>query len=102
MVPTIYQVINLMGALEKALHPIFPSECSEMCSLYDGILPSDEYLLIESIIPLDTYILSKYHLPRLDPIAIKSSLDFPFQYDLTICASLNDGIFQSLDSTIEM
>ena len=58
--------------------------------------------MIDSVIPLDTYILSKDHIPLLDIVPIKSSPNFPFEYDLTNYGSLDDGIFEPLDSTIEL
>ena len=51
-----------------------------MGSPLDDILPSDKALLeamIDSNIPLDDYFLTKYHLPRLDQVAIKSNPGFP-------------------------
>ena len=94
-----------MMALELVLHPIGTSECIVMHTVWDYIYHSNDVILVSIIysrIPSYFYVLSRDHLPRLDPVAIKSSIDLPFKYDLTICGSSVDGMIDSLDSTNEL
>ena len=105
MVSAVDKAIHPIGSLEYHLHPISPSECFDMCSIWDDILPSGEVFLdsmIQFDIPFDFDVHSKNHVPRLDLVAIKFNSNFPFYYDLPIYRSLKIGITNSLDFSCEL
>jgi hypothetical protein len=90
-----------MEAFKHVLHLVGLSECPSTCSFQDVVLLSNEDILEAMVhfeIPADSFDC----VLRLDSFPVESNPNFPFEFDLIVCGSLDIGVFESPCSTIEM
>ena len=82
-----------MQTVEPSLHPINRFECLYMCSIWDGLLYSNEVFL-ESLIHYDLLL-------DVGSILTKSNPDFLSHIDISMDWSSYVGIFEFLESPLE-
>ena len=68
-------MIHRIWTLELSLHLIDPTDCLDRCSLWDGLLPSDEVFL-ESMMQFDL-------LMNIESIVVTSILELLIESDIS-------------------
>ena len=81
-------MIYPMGILELDLHPIYPTKCLVMCSIWDVLHPSNQFFL-------DSMIYSNL-LIDVGSVMVKSIPEFLIEYGLSDDRTSYVGIVESL------